>query len=152
MNRGQTAKDYFEQGFNCSQSVLMAFEDLTGLDQKTASMIAQPFGGGMGRLREVCGTFSGMLMVAGVIYGDDNPKNIEQKKAVYKMVQELAAEFEKDNGSIICRELLGLSEKHSQPEPEKRTQQYYKKRPCSELVYYAADLLDKYISAHPKEN
>lgn len=145
MDRGQKAKEYFESGYNCTQAVAMAFSDLTGFDEKTIATIAQPFGGGMGRLREVCGTFSGMLLVLGSLYGDNDPKNTVQKKEIYERVQELAKNFERDNGSIICRELLGLSVKHSEPTPEERTPQYYKKRPCNELAYYAANLLDEYI-------
>ncbi len=149
MNRGQLAKDYFESGYNCTQAVAMAFSDLTGMDEKTVAALAQPFGGGMGRLREVCGTFSGMLIVLGSLYGSADPKNAQQKKEIYERVQELAKSFERDKGSIVCRELLGLNVKHSEPTPEARTEQYYKKRPCNELAYYAANLLDEYIK---KEN
>lgn len=145
MDRGQAAKAYFENGYNCAQSILLAFSDITGLDEKTAVMISQPFGGGMGRLREVCGTFSGMIMVLGLICGSDNPKDFGSKKELYAKVQLLAKQFEKDNGSIVCRELLGLSEKHSASKPEERTSEYYKKRPCPELARYAANLLDGYI-------
>ena len=145
MDRGQTAKKYFENGYNCAQAVLMAFSDVTGLDSKTSAMISQSFGAGMGRLREVCGTFSGIIMVLGMVCGNDNPKDFNAKKELYEKVQHLAKEFEKDNGSIICRELLGLEQKHSSPAPEKRTSEYYKKRPCPELVCYAANLLDSYL-------
>lgn len=145
MDRGQTAKKNFENGYNCAQAVLMAFSDVTGLDSKTSAMVAQSFGAGMGRLREVCGTFSGIIMVLGMVCGSDNPKDFNGKKELYEKVQHLAKEFEKDNGSIVCRELLGLEQKHSSPIPEKRTSEYYKKRPCPELVCYAANLLDNYL-------
>lgn len=145
MDRGQVAKKNFENGYNCTQAVLLAFSDITGLDEKTALMISQPFGGGMGRLREVCGTFSGILMVLGSVYGGDDPKDYNKKKELYEKVQHLAKEFEKDNGSIVCRELLGLKEKHSAFAPEARTAEYYKKRPCPELACYAANLLDRYL-------
>lgn len=145
MDRGQTAKKNFENGYNCAQAVLMAFSDVTGLDSKTSAMVAQSFGAGMGRLREVCGTFSGIIMVLGMVCGSDNPKDFNGKKELYEKVQHLAKEFEKDNGSIVCRELLGLEQKHSSPVPEKRTSEYYKKRPCPELVCYAANLLDNYL-------
>lgn len=145
MNRGQIAKEHFENGYNCTQSVVLAFKDVVGLDEKTVAMVTQPFGGGMGRLREVCGTFSGILFVLGAAFGDDNPKDYEKKSELYKRVQELAKQFEEDNGSIVCRELLGLNIKHSISQPEQRTEQYYKKRPCPQLVYYAANLLGEYL-------
>lgn len=146
MNRGQIAKEHFENGYNCTQSVVLAFKDVVGLDEKTIAVVAQPFGGGMGRLREVCGTFSGILFVLGAVFGNDNPKDYEKKSELYKRVQELAKRFEKDNGSIVCRELLGLNVKHSISQPERRTEQYYKKRPCPQLVYYAANLLEEYLN------
>lgn len=144
--KGDIAKQYFLQGYNCSQAVLLAFAEDLGIDEKTAVMISSGFGGGIGRMREVCGAVSGMVMVTGLKYGYDNPKNFEAKKELYKKIQNLADEFKKDNGSIICRELLGLSEKEKiTSTPEKRTAEYYKKRPCPELVKFAADLVDNYI-------
>lgn len=150
VDRGQIAKDYFEKGYNCAQAVLMAFNDLTGLDEKTAAMISQPFGGGMGGMREVCGTLSGVMMVVGMLYGNadcgnGNPENSKRKRILYERVQALAKDFERDNGSIICRELLGLSKKRSEPKSGEHAPEHYKKRPCKELAYYAANLLDEYI-------
>lgn len=145
--KGQIAKKNFEKGYNCSQSVLLAFAADLGLEENTAAMISSSFGGGLGRMREVCGAVSGCAMVLGLKYGYDDPKNNEAKKELYKKVQELAVLFIEENGSIICRELLGLSQKGaSSPEPEKRTESYYKKRPCAALVEYAADLLDEFIT------
>ncbi len=150
MTRGEIAKKNFENGYNCTQSVVLAFSDVTGLDEKTITMLSQPFGGGMGRLREVCGTFSGILIVLGLLYGSSDPKDYQAKKELYERVQELAKHFESDNGSLICRELLGLSEKHSASAPEHRTAEYYKKRPCPQLARYAADLLDEYLKEQNK--
>lgn len=155
MNRGQKAKEYFEKGYNCSQAVLMAFNDLTGLDEKTAVMISQPFGGGMGRMGEVCGTFTGMLMVLGMLYGDDTCgenklESIKRRNLLYQQVQTLANDFERDNGSIICRELLGQGERRHAPKPGENVAEHYKKRPCKELACYAADLLDDYIKSAEK--
>lgn len=150
MTRGEIAKKNFEKGYNCTQSVVLAFSDVTGLDEKTIAMLSQPFGGGMGRLREVCGTFSGILIVLGLLYGSSDPKDYQAKKEVYERVQELAKRFESDNGSLICRELLGLSEKHSVSAPESRTAEYYKKRPCPQLALYAADLLEEYLKEQNK--
>lgn len=144
--KGDMAKQYFLEGYNCSQAVLLAFAEDLGIEKKTAVMISSGFGGGIGRMREVCGAVSGMVMAAGLKYGSDNPKNFEAKKELYKKIQKLAEEFKKDNGSIICKELLGLSEKEKiTSTPEKRTAEYYKKRPCPELVKFAADLVDKFI-------
>ena len=145
----ELAKDLFIEGYNCSQAVLAAFEDEIGLDLETCLKIASSFGGGMGRLREVCGAVSGMFMVAGLIYGYTDPKDYSAKTEHYKRIQELAKQFEEQNGSIVCRELLGLSVKADAPVPEKRTEQYYKKRPCAELVELAAAIMDDYIKGQP---
>ncbi len=141
----ELAKDLFNQGYNCSQAVLAAFEDEIGLDLETCLKIASSFGGGMGRLREVCGAVSGMFMVAGLKYGYTDPKDHMEKTEHYKRIQQLAKQFEEANGSIVCRELLGLSVKADVPVPEKRTEQYYKKRPCAELVEQVATIMDDYI-------
>lgn len=137
----------FHEGYNCAQAVLAAFCDDTGLDFETALKISSSFGGGMGRLREVCGAVSGMLMAAGMIYGYDSPTDKAAKTAHYRRVQELAERFRAQNGSIVCRELLGLSQKPDSPVPEDRTEGYYKKRPCAELVRQAAEILDDYMDA-----
>ena len=147
----QKAMELFKEGFNCSQSVFLAFEDKYQMDRKTALMLSSSFGGGMGRLREVCGAVSGMFMVAGVLYGYDDPKDYEAKKVHYERIQQLAKEFELRNGSIVCRQLLGLGEGKDTPAPEKRTQEYYKKRPCAELVGIAAAIMEQYIIANKVE-
>jgi len=116
------------------------------MDMDTALKISAPFGGGMGRLREVCGAVSGMLMVIGMKYGYTDSYDKKGKAEHYELVQDLAKQFEKENGSIICRELLGLSIKNDNPVPESRNENYYKKRPCVELVEQAAKILDEYIS------
>lgn len=139
------AMDLFKEGFNCSQSVFLAFQDLHEIDPKTALKLSSSFGGGMGRLREVCGAVSGMFMVAGVLYGYDDPKDYETKKVHYERIQQLAKEFEAENGSIVCRQLLGLGEGKDTPVPERRSDEYYKKRPCAELVGMAAAILEQYI-------
>ena len=146
MTKGDLAKKYFEDGYNCSQAVLLAFCEDFGLNRETALMISAPFGGGMGRLREVCGTVSGMNMVLGLSKGKYYPEDNAKKAQLYKDVQALAGKFKEDNGSIICRELLGLRiEGKDNPTPEKRTDKYYKSRPCSELCKYAANLLDDFF-------
>lgn len=147
--RKEKAMALFEEGYNCAQAVFLAFEDLHGIDRKTAAALSSSFGGGMGRLREVCGSVSGMFMTAGVLYGYDDPKDREAKAEHYARIQELAGLFEQQNGSIVCRELLGLSVKRESPIPQERTKEYYKKRPCRELVGCAAEILERYIEEHP---
>lgn len=144
------AMDLFADGCNCAQAVFLAFEDSYNIDHKSALMLSSSFGGGMGRLREVCGAVSGMFMVAGVIYGYDDVKDFDAKKAHYERIQHLANEFTLQNGSIICRQLLGLPEGKDVPTPEKRTEEYYKKRPCGELVGMAAAIMEQYLADNPR--
>ena len=146
MTKGELAKKLFEDGYNCAQAVLLAFCEDFGMDKETAMMISAPFGGGMGRLREVCGTVSGMNMVLGLAKKGYQKGDNASKAQLYKDVQTLAEKFREDNGSIICRELLNLRiEGKDNHVPELRTEKYYKARPCSELCRYAADLLEEYL-------
>ena len=140
------AKALFESGYNCAQAVLCAFEDVTGLDSKTAARIASSFGGGLARMREVCGTVSGAAMVLGAVFGYDDPGAAEAKKAHYHLIQEFAGRFREDNGSIICRELLAGSTVIPGNDPEKRTPEYYARRPCPNMVWYAAHLVDQFLN------
>ena len=149
MNRGTQAAELFLQGYNCAQAIAVAFSDVTGLDRDFSARMASSFGGGMGRLREVCGAVSGMLMVAGLLYGYDSTDDDVAKKAHYSLVQELAGQFKAENGSIICREIL--RNPPSDPAPSPRTAEYYAQRPCARMVYSAAEILDAYITAHPAE-
>ena len=145
MNRAEKAEKLFKEGYNCSQAVVGAFSDKLSLDKETLMKLSSSFGGGMGRLREVCGAVSGMFVVLGLIKGYNSPDDNDGKKAHYENIQALAKEFEEENGSIICRELLGLSVKKEEPTPEKRTEEYYKKRPCVEMVKSAVAILEKII-------
>ena len=148
MDHSLQAAELFLSGCNCAQAVLVAFSDLTGLDTDTAKKISCGFGGGIGRLREVCGAVSGMVMAVGLLYGYTDPgKNDASKKAHYALVQELAGKFREENGSIICRELL--DNPPSDPNPSPRTEEYYKTRPCTRMVMTAARILDEYIAEHP---
>ncbi len=135
----------FKEGYNCSQAVIGAFCEELGMDFETAIRLSSSFGGGMGRLREVCGAVSSMFMIAGLKYGYTDPKDRVAKQKHYELIQELAHRFKDINGSIICRELLGLDIKHDIPVPEERTEKYYKKRPCAELVRCAAEIIDRVI-------
>lgn len=146
MSKADNAKQLFMEGYNCSQAVFIAFAEDCGIEKETAALISSGFGGGLGRMREVCGAVSGMSMAASMLFGTSDPKDSEKKKEIYKTIQALADSFREKNGSIICRELLGLDKKaETPPTPEKRTAQYYKKRPCPLLVYDAAEILEEYI-------
>ena len=148
-SRREIAEANFLKGYNCAQSVVLAYADLVDLDEKTLSKLACSFGGGMGRLREVCGSVSGMFMIAGLLYGYDGPETGTPKAEQYARIQELAARFEERNGSIVCRELLGLSQKRDVPVPEARTDIYYKKRPCREIIGGAAEILQYFLQENP---
>ncbi|MBR3603911.1 MAG: C_GCAxxG_C_C family protein [Elusimicrobiaceae bacterium] len=149
MTKKEKATALFKEGYNCSQAVLLAFAEDLGLDPNTAQKIATPFGGGMGRMREVCGAFSGLLMVLGVKYASNDPKDQKAKAEHYALVQKMAEEFKKQNGSIICRELLGLSGPQ-EPTPQPRTPQYYQKRPCADMVGSAAEILENLFNSSEK--
>ncbi len=148
MTKGDLAYNNFLEGYNCTQAVAVAFAEELGLDKDAAARLSCGFGGGMGRMREVCGTFSGVVMVLSWLYGYSEPGDLAAKKEIYEKIRALAAQFKADNGSIICRELLGLEKAEESAVPEPRTPEYYKKRPCPELCRYAAILLEKFI----KEN
>lgn len=141
----EKAKYFFRQGYNCAQSVFLAFHELCGLEFETAARLSSSFGAGMGRLREVCGAVTAIFMVVGMLCGYDDPDNHLEKTGHYQRIQLLADEFEKKNGSIICRELLGLKEGRDCPIPEKRTDIYYASRPCEKLVESAAEILADYL-------
>ncbi len=142
------AGELFLAGYNCSQSVVVAFCDLTGLSEEFSAKLSSSFGGGMGRMREVCGAVSGMLTVAGLLYGYGAPDDAA-KKAHYTLVQALAGQFRDEHGSIICREIL--KNPPSDPNPTPRTAEFYKTRPCARMVMTAARILDEYIALHPVE-
>ena len=149
MDHGIYAAELFLQGYNCAQAVAVAFCDVTGLEPKFAARMASSFGGGMGRMREVCGAVSGMLMVAGLLYGYDDEKDDKTKKELYKIVQNMASQFREAKGSIICRELL--KNPPSNPDPSPRTAEYYKQRPCAAMVLEAGQILDRFLAEHPPE-
>ena len=148
MEHSYKAAELFLSGSNCAQAVAVAFCDVTGLEPAFAAKMASSFGGGMGRLREVCGAVSGMLMVAGLLYGYEDPgENDCNKKAHYQLVQTLAGKFRDEVGSIVCREIL--KNPPSDPNPTPRTAEFYAKRPCARMVMLAAQILDEYIAEHP---
>jgi len=150
MNRSMRAYELFNSGYNCCQSVVLAFSDYIaakgGPDEKTLAALCSGFGGGVGRMREVCGTVSGMTILAGFIVPAADTADQAARKANYELVRLFADEFKAVNGSIICRELLGLSPmKREDAAPSMRTPEYSKKRPCGELCALAAGIVEKYL-------
>lgn len=134
--RAQRAVELFKQGFNCAQAVFASCADLYGMaDEQLALCLSASFGGGMGRMRLICGAASGMFMLAGLHNGSATPHDNEGKMANYAFVQDLANQFKNQYGSLICAELLGLAPKGSiDPRPAPRTPEYYEKRPCPEMI------------------
>ncbi len=143
--RKNISKNYFKNGFNCAQSVVLAFADILKLEEKTLLNLSSPFGGGMGQLREVCGAVSGMLLAEGLLFGYSSPADAEDKKRVYAETRSLAEKFKETNKSIICRELLSGTPYNTDGIPAQRTEEYYKKRPCADIVEVAAGILAEYV-------
>lgn len=159
------AKENFRvHGYNCCQSVLLAYSDVLGLDEDTAATLTSGLGGGMGRLREVCGSVTAMFLITGYIHPAADPSIKTDRTANYSLVQEAASKFRELNGSIVCKELLGLVPKSAvgkngigmpspqsaelpaeSPEPSDRTPEYYKKRPCEELIGISAGIIGNMI-------
>lgn len=143
MSYAEKAVEIFKEGYNCSQAVLAAFSDIIGIDEETAKKISIGLGGGVGRMREVCGAVSAAAMVLGYVYGGNNG---EDKKGAYEKVQQFAEEFKKDNNSIICREILGVDKnKKETATPDARTAEYYRVRPCADKVYEAARIVEEML-------
>lgn len=137
------AISYFEQGYNCSQAVFMAYSDIYGIEPETAAKLASSFGGGMGRLREVCGAVSGMFLVLGLQYPFTDTKDKAAKNTNYKAVQHTANEFKAIMGSYNCADLLKLKHEPQNPESSERNEAYYKSRPCTRCVKLAAEIVGK---------
>ncbi len=145
MDHGEKAREYFLEGYNCAQAVLCAYAQDLELDTEAAARLASSFGGGIGRLREVCGAVSSALMVLGAQRGYSAPGDREAKKEHYALVREYARRFQEKNGSIVCRDLLRDVEVTPGGEPEERTLEYYARRPCLRLVGEAAEILDEML-------
>ena len=151
MSRAESAKEYFMQGYACSQAVALAFSDLLGIDEETIAKLTLPFGGGLGRLRLTCGAVSGMALVIGAVFaeGQNSPEN---KKKTYAITQELSLRFKQEYGSLICQELLSDMNLSVQVggEAEPRTETYYKKRSCADMVAFTAGMLEDYLKEQRK--
>lgn len=146
MNHGEKAMELFTQGYNCAQAVAVAFSDVTKRSETDSARMVAGFGGGLGRLREVCGAVSGMVFVLSCLYGYDSP-NPEAQKTLYQQVQELAGRFQERCGSIVCREIL--KNPPTDPAPTPRNAEFYAQRPCARMVFTAAELMDEFLAAHP---
>ncbi|MBO7306594.1 MAG: C_GCAxxG_C_C family protein [Alistipes sp.] len=147
--RVERAQNYFKAGYNCAQAVVMAFDDVMQMSPEALARLAASFGGGMGRMREVCGTVSGMAFLAGAISPSADPSNLEERKANYALVQKFADSFRQENGDIVCRRLLGLepmAERAETAMPSERTAEYYRKRPCVEYVGSAARIVAEHLA------
>lgn len=146
MSRVERAKEYFLQGYACSQAVALAFADIVGMDEGTIAKVTLPFGGGLGRLRLTCGAVSGMAFVIGAAFAsaENTPEN---KKKVYEITQNLCLNFKEAHSSLICGELLAGMQVPVQVggEAEARTQEYYQRRSCADMVAYAAEILETYL-------
>ena len=140
-NYSDKACNYFSEGCNCAQSVLCAFLDKINMDEKTAMKLASSFGGGMGRLREVCGAVSAMFMIAGLLKGYEKAGDDIGKARQYQLIQDLANKFKAEHETIICRELLGLDGADT-PVPTKRTPEYYASRPCENFIRTASKIIE----------
>ncbi len=143
--KADVAKELFLSGYNCSQAVFGAFCEDFGIDRKLGLKLSSGFGGGVARKRQVCGAVSGAVMVLSLVQGYSEAENTEQKQKLYAEIRKVLDEFEQETGSIVCKELLGLKEKESSPVPEARSKEYYRKRPCAELVYLSAKCVEEYL-------
>ena len=142
-SRVEEAVRLFESGFNCAQSVFGAYADLFGMDKEAALKLTSPMGAGMGRMREVCGTVSAMALLSGLADGSSDPKDVARQTEIYQRVRDMSDEFAAANGSIICRELLGILGREKSAQPSERTKDYYAKRPCVKFVRCAAEIVEK---------
>ena len=143
MTKGENARKLFCNGCNCAQAVFASFCEETGLDIETALKLSSSF--------EVCGAVSGMFMVAGMLKGYSDISDTAKKAEHYRLIQEMAKEFEDEFGSIVCRELLNLRKKHDDPQPSERTKEYYKSRSCADFVEYAAQIAKEKLLSHTVE-
>ena len=148
MSHADKAEHLFTQGYNCAQAVFGAFAEDIHLPIDLCMKLSSSFGGGMGRLREVCGACSGMFMAAGLLYGYSGPEEGAVKSAHYALIRNLADQFRAEHSSIVCREILGKRAEIGGT-PEKRTDEYYAARPCVRCVRSAARILEEYMKEHP---
>lgn len=145
ISKEEIASQNFKNGYNCAQAVLLAFHDEIGLDENTVLKLASSFGGGMGRLREVCGAVSAMFIIAGLLKGYTSNSDDILKHRHYQLIQDLAGKFKSEFGSVICRDLLGDDIADTSSKPQKRTQEYYQARPCEKFIKSAANIVEEIL-------
>lgn len=145
LSRVEEAVKTFESGYNCAQSVFATYADLFGIDKETALKMSSSMGGGIGRMREVCGVVSAMALLAGLKEGNTDPENEEAKETIYLLTRQMADKFKEKHGTIICRELLGIDGMEKSAKPSERTDSYYNSRPCSKLVATAAGIVEEML-------
>lgn len=146
-SRVEQATATFEEGYTCAQSVFSTYADLFGMDRETALKLSSPMGGGIGRMREVCGAVSAMALLAGLKEGNIDPANEEGKEKIYLLTRQMAEKFREQFGTIVCRELLGIEGMEESAKPSVRTQQYYQERPCLQLIAAAAKIIEEMLLA-----
>lgn len=144
-SRTAYAVSLFESGYNCAQSVFAAYADLFGMDRQTALKLSSAMGGGIGRMREVCGTVAAMAMLAGLKEGNDDPENEEAKEHIYALVRQMGELFRQQQGTIICRELLGIEGMEESAKPSRRTPEFYASRPCGKLIACASEIVENVL-------
>lgn len=143
ISRKEQAVEAFYGGCNCAQAVFSTYADLFGIDKQTAMNLTNSMGGGISRLREVCGTVSAIALLTGLAEGAVDPGDLKAREKVYRRTRDLVAQFEEENGSLICRELLGILGREMSARPSERTPEYYKKRPCAKFVACAAKIIEE---------
>lgn len=143
ISRKEQAVEAFLSGCNCAQAVFAAYGDLFGIDRQTAMNLTNAMGGGISRLREVCGTVSAIALLTGLAEGAVDPGDLKARERVYQRTRDLLARFEEENGSLLCRELLGKTGPDMSAQPSERTPEYYKKRPCARFVASAAQIIEE---------
>lgn len=142
-SRVKYAVNLFERGYNCAQSVFAAYAELFGMDMQTALKMSSAMGGGVGRMREICGTVSAMALLAGLKEGNDDPDNEAAKEHIYALVRKMSAQFKDKQGTLICRELLGIEGMEESAKPSIRTPEFYASRPCGRIIACAAEIIEK---------
>lgn len=145
-SRREQAVEAFLEGSNCAQAVFSTYADLFGIDRQTAMNLTNSMGGGISRLREVCGTVSAIALLTGLAEGNVDPGDLKAREKVYQRTRDLLAEFEAENGSLICRELLGILGRDKSARPSERTPEYYQKRPCAKFVACAARIIEENLT------
>ncbi|MGL4410660.1 MAG: C-GCAxxG-C-C family protein [Bacteroidales bacterium] len=145
-DRVKKAIDLFNEGYNCSQAVVVAYSDLYGLDSKLAKSISHSFGGGLGRMREVCGAISGLSMLLGLEHPVDEANDMDARTRNYAEVQRASSLFKEKHQTIICRELLKTLKPSNNPTPSERNDYYYSIRPCGRFVEDAARIFGNMIN------